>query len=156
MAGDFVSDLGSAPAPEALTQQLDRAALEDCSGNNFFPGIEAGQDLRDENLYPEPPRLDATNLGKVYPGCLTEVMALPWQADFYACDGGFWWPTQRPDLVMTDAHAIPAGSAEWEKPIDGFQAMVEHVLQLGFVMPRQVDGDTVFVEVDRDPEFPRP
>ena len=29
-----------------------------------------------------PFRLDQANLEKVYPGCLTEIMAVPWQADF--------------------------------------------------------------------------
>jgi L-Lysine epsilon oxidase N-terminal/L-lysine epsilon oxidase C-terminal domain len=156
VAGDFLSDLETGAPAEPLPQQLDRAALEHCSGNNFFPGIEAGQNLKDENVYAEPPRLDATNLGKVYPGCLTEVMAVPWQADFYACDGGIWWPTQRPDLVMTDANAVPSSSAEWEKPIDGFRSMVDHVLQLGFIVPHQAGDETIFLEADRDPTFPRP
>jgi hypothetical protein len=156
VAGDFDSDLGAVVPDEPLPQQLDRAALERCSGSNFFPGIEAGQNLKDIDLYAEPPRLDPSNAGKVYPGCLTEVMALPWQADFYACDGGDWWPTQRPDLVMTDPNAVPASSAAWEKPIGGFRDMVEHVLRLGFIVPQQTGGQTVFAEVDRDPTFPRP
>jgi len=156
VAGDFRSDLDTPVPREPVPQQLDRAALERCSGNNFFPGIEAGQNLKDRDIYARPFRLDPSNVGKVYPGCLTEIMALPWQADFYACDGGIWWPTQRPDLVMTDANDVPGSETEWETPIDGFEAMVEHVLRLGFVVAQQVDGETVFVEVDRDPQFPRP
>ena len=35
------------------------------------------------------------------------------------------------------------------------QPMVDHVLRLGFVVPEQVDASTVFVEVERDPQFPR-
>jgi hypothetical protein len=154
-AGQFVSDLDAAVAGEPVPQQLDRAALERCSGNNFFPGIEGGQNLKDKDIYARPFRLDPTNVGKVYPGCLTEIMALPWQADFYACDGGVWWPTQRPDLVMTDGGNVPGSVAEWEKPIVGFQQMVDHVLRLGFIVPQQVGDETVFVEVDRDPQFPR-
>ena len=32
---------------------------------------------------------------------------------------------------------------------------VEHVLRLGFIVAQEVEGQTVFVEVDRDPQFPR-
>ena len=154
--GDFVSDPDIEPAPEPLPAQLDRASLDHCSGANFFPGIEGGQNLRDPNLYGQPFRLDPTNAGKVYPGCLTEIMALPWQADFYACDGGVWWPSQRPDQVMTDKTDVPGSAADWNTPIGGFQEMVDHVLRLGFVVPQQTAAGTVFVEVDRDPTFPRP
>ena len=154
-AGDFVSDLGDpepvAPEPE----QLDRAALGACSGANFFPGIEGGRNLKDAALYARPFRLDVTDPTRVYPGCLTEIMALPWQADFYACDGGTWWPSQRPDMVMTDPDTVPASAQEWENPIGGFEDMVEHVMRLGFVVPREVDGEPVLVETERDPTFPR-
>ncbi|RZL85273.1 MAG: hypothetical protein EOP32_00415 [Rhodococcus sp. (in: high G+C Gram-positive bacteria)] len=155
VAGDFVSDLDIPPADEPLPLQLDRAALEHCSGNNFFPGIEGGQNLKDKDIYARPLRLDPTNLGKVYPGCLTEIMALPWQADFYDCESGVWWPTQRPDHVMTSANAIPPSKTEWEKPINGYQNMVDHVLRLGFIVAQQANGQRVLVEVDRDPQFPR-
>jgi hypothetical protein len=154
VAGDFVSDIG-APAPaESLPRQLDRAALGRCSGNNFFPGIEGGLNLRDPDIYSRPFRLDRTNTGKVYPGCLTEIMAVPWQADFRACEGD-WWPSQRPDRVMTDATDVPGSVADWEDPIGPFAEMVDDVLRLGFIVPQQVGGQTVFVEVDRDPLFPR-
>ena len=155
VAGDFVSDLGNPVPTEPVPQQLDRAALEHCSGNNFFPGIEAGQNLQDRNIYARPFRLDRTNAAKVYPGCLTEIMALPWQADFLDCDGGVWWPTQRPDKVVTDARVVPGSKKDWENPINDYEPMVDHVLQLGFIVPQQVNGETVFVEVDRDPAFPR-
>jgi hypothetical protein len=155
VAGQFVNDLGTAVPDEQVPQQLDRAALERCSGSNFFPGIEAGQNLKDKDIYARPFRLDPTNAGKVYPGCLTEIMALPWQADFRDCDGGVWWPSQRPDLVMTDASDIPGSESEWEAPISLYEEMVDHVLRLGFVVAQQVGGETVFVEVDRDPQFPR-
>jgi hypothetical protein len=155
VAGDFDSDL-DAPAPvDPVPQQLDRAALEHCCGNNFFPGIEGGQNLRDATMYGRPFRLDRHNPAKVYPGCLTEVMALPWQADFLDCDGGVWWPTQRPDRVVTDAQVVPGSKKDWQNPIDDYQPMVDHVLRLGFIVPQQLGGDTVFVEVDRDPHFPR-
>jgi hypothetical protein len=154
VAGDFDSDLGAAAPVESIPQQLDRAALERCTGNNFFPGIEAGQNLKDRDIYANPFRLDRTNTGKVYPGCLTEIMALPWQADFRACEGD-WWPTQRPDRVMTDATAVPGSVADWENPIDGYSDMVDNVQRLGFIVAHQVGDETVFVEVDRDPQFAR-
>jgi hypothetical protein len=155
VAGDFLSDLHATQPTLPVPEQLDRAALGTCSGNNFFPGIEAGQNLREGAMYARPFRLDVANTARVYPGCLTEIMAVPWQADFRACDGGVWWPSQRPDMVMTDASDIPGSAAEWENPIGPYRAMVDHVLQLGFIVPQQVDGQQVLVEVDRDPNFPR-
>lgn len=154
VAGDFVSDLGAPAAAEAVPGLLDRAALERCTGNNFFPGIEGGLNLKDPDIYSRPFRLDRTNTGKVYPGCLTEIMAVPWQADFRACEGD-WWPSQRPDRVMTDPRDVPRSVADWEAPIGPFEEMVEDVQRLGFIVPRQVGAETVFVEVDRDPQFPR-
>jgi L-Lysine epsilon oxidase N-terminal/L-lysine epsilon oxidase C-terminal domain len=155
VAGDFVSDLGSPPPDVPLPEQLDRAALERSSGNNFFPGIEGGQNLQDPALYGRPYRLDSGNPTLVFPGCLSEVMAVPWQADFRDCDGGVWWPTQRPDMVMTDAADIPGSEAEWENPIQLYREMVENVQRLGFVVPQTQAGQTVFVEKERDPTFHR-
>jgi hypothetical protein len=154
-AGDFVSDLSSPPADPPVPEQLDRAALGHGSGNNFFPGIEAGQTLQDPAMYESPYRLDAANTSLVFPGCLTEVMALPWQADFRDCDGGVWWPSQRPDLVMTDPDDIPGSEAEWENPIQLYREMVDDVQRLGFVVPRTHQGQRVHVEVERDPTFRR-
>jgi L-Lysine epsilon oxidase N-terminal/L-lysine epsilon oxidase C-terminal domain len=156
-AGNFLGDLNDQDPPVSLPDQIDRAALDACVGNNFFPGIEASINLRDKDIYARPFRLDHTNVGKVYPGCLTEIMAVPWQADFRDCEGGVWWPSQRPDFAMTDPANIPASQAPWEAPIPegDHQGMVDHVQQLGFVVPQQVNGQTVFVEQDRDPAFPR-
>ena len=155
--GDFISDLDGADPTVPVPEQLDRAALDGCVGNNFFPGIEASINLRDKDIYARPFRLDPTNLGKVYPGCLTEIMAVPWQADFRDCDGGGWWPSQRPDIAMTDASNIPGSQAAWEDPIPegDHQGMIDHVLQLGFIVPAQTGGARVYVEADRDPQFPR-
>ena len=158
--GDFVNDLATPVPAESIPDQLDRIALHHCTGNNFFPGIEAGENLRDPNMYGRPFRLDPTNVGKVFPGCLTEIMALPWQADFFLCRGGGelsfnWWPTQRPDKVMTRPDRIPGSDEDWAQPIGDFKGMVDNALRLGFIVPRQVDGDTVVVETERDPQFPR-
>jgi len=156
-AGQFISDLNDSDLQVPIPDQLDRAALDACVGNNFFPGIEASINLRDKDMYARPFRLDHTNVGKVYPGCLTEIMAVPWQADFRDCDGGVWWPSQRPDIAMTDPHNIPASQSPWEAPIPegDHQGMVDHVLQLGFIVGTQINGQIVFLEVDRDPKFPR-
>ena len=157
-SGDFISDLNDGAPPVALPDQLDRAALDACVGNNFFPGIEASVNLQDKDIYARPFRLDHTNLGKVFPGCLTEIMAVPWQADFIECDDKVWWPSQRPDIAMTDANNIPGSQAEWAAPIfiTDHEGMVEHALQLGFVVAATSNtGQAVFVEQDRDPQFPR-
>jgi hypothetical protein len=145
-AGDFRSDLDAEQPSAPLPEQLDQAALAACTGNNFFPGIEAGSNLKDPELYLRPFRMDVADTARVYPGCLTEIMALPWQADFLDCAGGVWWPTQRPDLVMTDPNNLPGSEAEWEDPIRRYADMVRHVLQLGFIVPRQVDSQQVLVE----------
>jgi L-Lysine epsilon oxidase N-terminal/L-lysine epsilon oxidase C-terminal domain len=157
VAGNFVSDLNGVDSEVPLPDQLDRAALDGCVGNNFFPGIEASINLRDKDIYARPFRLDHTNLGKVYPGCLTEIMAVPWQADFRDCAGGVWWPSQRPDIAMTDPNNIPGSQVFWEAPIrqGDHEQMVDHVMQLGFIVPAQVGQETVFVEAERDPQFPR-
>jgi L-Lysine epsilon oxidase N-terminal/L-lysine epsilon oxidase C-terminal domain len=155
VAGDFISDLNGSDAALSRPEQMDRAALDGCVGNNFFPGIEASLNLLDKDIYARPFRLDHTNLGKVYPGCLTEIMALPWQADFLACDGGVWWPSQRPDIAMTDANRIPLSKDAWARPVGSYEEMVEHVQQLGFIVPKRVGDQTVFVEQERDPSFPR-
>jgi hypothetical protein len=157
VAGNFASDLNGTDPIVPIPDQLDRAALDACVGNNFYPGIEASVNLRDKDIYARPFRLDQTNLGKVYPGCLTEIMAVPWQADFRDCDGGTWWPSQRPDIAMTKPDLIPASQAQWEEPIPegDHQGMVDHVLQLGFVVPAQAGGQRVFIEAERDPHFQR-
>jgi hypothetical protein len=155
IAGTFVSDLDVAAAAVPIPEELDRAALDCCVGNNFYPGIEASLNLRDKDIYARPFRLDHTNVGKVYPGCLTEIMAVPWQADFMACDDGQWWPSQRPDIAMTIATNIPDSQAGWADPLGDFSAMVDHFQQLGFILPVSQNGRTVYVETDRDTQLRR-
>jgi hypothetical protein len=155
VAGTFVSDLGAPNVPRPIPEELDRAALDCCVGNNFYPGIEASLNLRDRDIYARPFRLDHTNLGKVYPGCLTEIMAVPWQADFMACDDGQWWPSQRPDIAMIDAANIPGSQVGWADPLGDYSAMVDHFQQLGFILPVDQNGQTVYVETDRDSQLPR-
>jgi hypothetical protein len=85
--------------------ELDRAALENCVGGGFFPGIEVSSRIRNGSLYVKDGssagdryRLDHKNL---WAGALTEQMAVPWQADFADCEG-FWWPAQRPAQVVVE------------------------------------------------------
>ena len=155
VAGDFVSDLGAAEVEVPIPDQLDRAALGSCVGNNFFPGIEASINLRDKDIYARPFRLDPTNLAKVYPGCLSEIMAVPWQADFLDCANGVWWPSQRPDIAMVKATNIPGSKADWAEPIFDHQGMVDQYQQLGFVVRSRQGDKIVYAEAERDPLLPR-
>jgi hypothetical protein len=155
IGGNFLSDL-NAPAP-ILTEPaaLDRAALEACVGSGFYPGIEATSNIAVKELYVEPGRLNRAVAGKVFPGCLTQYMAVPWQADFQECAGGVWWPSQRPDIAFLNQTQIPGSQADWSNPIIDHQAMVDNAQRLGFVVPVMVGADTVFVEAERDVAFPR-
>ena len=98
--GNFEPDwTGSIPAPprKITPQGLDRAALEACTGGPFYPGIEGSWVLRNRQAYAEPFRLAH---GLLRPGDVSRRMACPWQADFFEC-ASTWWPTQRPDQVLT-------------------------------------------------------
>lgn len=145
-AGNFVSDGSSPPsipkAPSAITPEgLDRAALEDCVGGPFFPGIEVSWTIRNPTIYAEPFRFQ---LGKkiasgeasvgipdvtVRPGFLSQQMALPWQADFRDCKKepltntktgaqtfAMWWTGQRPDDVFPEG--TPDEQVPWTRDPD--------------------------------------
>ena len=143
-AGTFVNDLNTPVPALAAPDAIDRAALEGCVGLNFFPGIEASQTLR-ANIYSEAFRFDQTR-PEIRAGFLTEVMACPWQADFQECEGN-WWPSQRPDMVMTDPNNIPASRAVWAVGIATRDAMVVKFGTLSFVVPAMsAAGETVFVK----------
>jgi hypothetical protein len=104
-----------APPPVITPDGLDRAALENCAGGGFFPGIEASWQIRNPKLYIEPFRLNlqATSQyldvngvpegGTIAAGHFSRQMAVPWQADFNDCrnEGDYgWWPSQRPDDAL--------------------------------------------------------
>ncbi len=113
--GHFINEPPSSSEPEAIT----RAALDNCVGGAFSPGIEATWISRNRTIYrsDDPLRLNAASLMNgplsldfnpqaMEPGDLTRYMALPWQADFNQCssqpiDGRvlWWWPPQRPEFV---------------------------------------------------------
>jgi hypothetical protein len=167
-AGQF--DPGTEPPTTAVIDAhgLDRAALENCVGGAFYPGIEFGWQLRNPALYHEPFRLnlDAASAywgegaQKIGAGHFSRQMAVPWQADFNDCrnEGNYaWWPAQRP----TDA--LPSVNAKqrlaWARPSNRFEGgnresthedMVKHWYKFGFVL---ADGD-VFLEKERAPSIP--
>jgi hypothetical protein len=130
------------PAPGDITPAgLDEAALENCVGGPFYPGIELSWLVRHPELYSEPfrfrvpsaPETDQTSgsplkLGALLfgPGFFSQQMAQPWQADFYDChrEGWttpdqkvfqyMWWTAQRPDDVY------PAGATEQQRWVRSF------------------------------------
>lgn len=149
-AGNFQSDWEGLPQPDtALTAEgMTRASLHSTVGQGFYPGIEAGIITSDPTIYQRPFdfRLDH---GQVRPGDLTALMALPWQADFWDCRGG-WWPSQRPDAVRTSATST--GRRAWHRGAEGFQEMVKNFAKLGFITAQQdSQGNVVFAEDQRTP-----
>jgi len=147
--GAFTDDWGDPAAPPALTPDgLDRAALEACTGTNFFPGIEASLNVKDPALYAAPFRLSHQ---KVKAGDMTQVMAVPWQADFLKCRRS-WWPSQRPDFVYATAAAAGAEPGRpWSAGADAdHEQLVARFGLLGVVVPHTDNGEVVHLEVDRD------
>ena len=145
------------PANDITPDGLDRAALMNCVGGAFFPGIEAGwflesssavqmagQDYlrirRDQLLFADP----------IEAGDITKHMAVPWQADFYSCtrygtDSPGWWPSARPNEVNVPGE----GRQPWDRRIangpDAYLKMSKKWWKLGFV----VEENNQFVEVQR-------
>ena len=143
---NFTNDWTSIPEPEATVSPdgMDRAALEACVGGGFFPGIEAGglsagnRPIVEAAFYSEAFRI---NQAAVTPGSISASMALPWQADFFAC-GSNWWPVPRPNAVF------PQGTstyANWTRSIGSYEDMITKWHTLGFV----VQQGTQHVEVER-------
>ena len=148
--GDFEVDTiaNTQPSNEITPAGLDQAALENCVGGAFYPGIEASWFLRDKYEFIESFRLDST---QITPGDITKQMALPWQADFLACsktpvfDGVIsWWAYARPDDTFfegaTQMHEWTPAS-EFTK----YEDMVKKWMKLGFV----VEKGGKYVEVQR-------
>ena len=131
---NFTNDWTGVPSPQtSITPDgLDRAALENCVGGAFYPGIETGglpTDYRpaiDPSIYMEAYRLKAATL----PGTLTHVMALPWQNDFFACANN-WWPVPRPNKVIRNSIS---GQLFTGTIVTSAQEMVEKWHNLGFIL----------------------
>jgi hypothetical protein len=156
--GNFDADwTGSAPVPTPFEDipvarqawALCEAALEACVGGSFYPGIEATYDIaRPATYHPEPQLRREFRIDPAHPaGFLTEKMALPWQADFADCSN-HWWPSQRPDDVITST----GDRDRWDRGIAGptrnrHLNMVAFWSQLGFVVFDPGTGK--FVEDER-------
>jgi hypothetical protein len=128
---------------EVTPDGLTRAALENCVGAAFYPGIEAGGIDSSVNIttlrFAEAFRLDPTN---VQPGDVTKWMARPWQGDFMLCSGpesdtqndqASWWPAARPIGVYpvddtTNKRVWTLGVAST------MQDMVNNWHELGFIV----------------------
>ncbi len=150
VSGDFEVDTiqNTQPSSEITSAGLDQAALENCVGGAFYPGIEASWFLRDTYKFIEPFRLDSS---QIVSGDITKQMALPWQADFWACskdtefDGVIsWWAYSRPDDTFfegaTQMHEWTPAS-EFAK----YEDMVKKWMKLGFV----VEKNGKYFEVQR-------
>ncbi|MEZ4469985.1 MAG: LodA/GoxA family CTQ-dependent oxidase [bacterium] len=157
------------PADPVITPHgLDRAALENCVGGAFFPGIEFGWQMRNPALFAEPFRLDhgafSAYLGDdeapIGPGHFSRQMAVPWQADFNDCrnEGNYaWWPAQRPTHVLPSTR--DTRRVDWARPDRRFEGgnresthedMVRHWYKFGFVLE---EGD-MFIEKERAASIP--
>ena len=159
---------------EPTPTELDRAALENCVGGGFYPGIEVSDRIKERHHYMKPCRLGQLcrlDHGQLQPGGLTELMAVPWQADFAACEG-FWWPAQRPDQVVTveDYNAVVGALPKpnrtgpfadtlafprrrWARGVEAdsrYRDMVDNWSKLGFVVPTP-GQEAVLTETERDP-----
>ncbi|MFL9898024.1 LodA/GoxA family CTQ-dependent oxidase [Paraburkholderia fungorum] len=125
--------------PDGLT----RAALENCVGAAFFPGIEAGgisNTLQITALkFAEPFRLETS---QVQPGDVTKGMARPWQGDFMLCSGpesdaqndqASWWPAARPIGIYP--YDDPTNKRLWTLGVaSSMSDMVANWHQLGFIV----------------------
>jgi hypothetical protein len=163
------------PPPPITPDGLDRAALENCQGGGFYPGIEAGWQIRNPNLFLEPFRIDlnaqSQYLGEsqtIGPGHFSRQNALPWQADFNDCrhEGDYgWWPAQRPDDALPTYDA-PA-RLDWARADGGrypnaqtrtsHADMVANWWKYGFVLytPDPAgQGTPQFVESERNYPLP--
>lgn len=141
--GNFINDWkGMGAGSEKLTPDgMTRAALETCVGSPFFPGIETSFLTRDTYAYIEPFRLDGT---KLKAGDLTKQCAVPWQADFDACQSGgplLWWPSARPDDVFL---TVGGQQMSWDRGIGGADQMVTDWGKLGFL----IEKDNGIVEIE--------
>lgn len=143
----FIKDWQGIPVPSSTISSngLDRAAMENCIGGAFYPGIEASWYTRDHFDFMEPFRLSHILLSA---GDITKQMALPWQADFFDCqqeDEFAWWPAQRPDDVFIEGKPYMQKWTRWH--VTNYQDMVDKWHQLGFII-KKGNG---YIESERNP-----
>jgi hypothetical protein len=147
---DWPPAVSNTITPDGLT----RAALENCVGAAFYPGIEAGG-IPQGN----PPSKDILNLAfveafrldqsQVAAGDLTKPMARPWQGDFMPCSGPesqtavdsdqtSWWPSARPIAIYP--FDDPTNKRLWTLGIaSSMPDMVQNWHELGFIVDRGLD-----------------
>jgi hypothetical protein len=124
------------PAPSAVTPHgLDCAALENCVGGPFYPGIEVSWLIRRPELYAAAFRLKEPGftIGPLsfQAGFFSQQMALPWHADFYDCHKEdhttddaqeplvyMWWTAQRPDDIRAEEDGP---FSRWVERFDAFK-----------------------------------
>lgn len=157
--GNYQDDWsGSEPQPQPFDSiplanrpwALCRAALEACVGGAFFPGIEGTYDMARLDTYHSEPNLrQEFRVRPTHsPGFLTEKMALPWQADFSDCSD-YWWPSQRPVTVHTEAGTIE----RWARGVEVTNTQARHLnmvsswMKLGFIV--RDPSTRKFVEMER-------
>jgi L-Lysine epsilon oxidase N-terminal/L-lysine epsilon oxidase C-terminal domain len=146
-ARTFNADWSAPPQPSLSNpDDLDRGQLDCAVGGGFFPGIEAGDRMKDRNIYVEPFRLKPD----LPAGFLTEQMAVPWHSDFWACNVN-WWPSQRPDLAPQ--REDPNGFfPQWTSGLVGsVSTMIANFSKLGYIKPITINGQSIQVEDERIP-----
>lgn len=146
---DWIGAWGQHPPPDVgiTPDGMDKAALENCVGGALFPGIEAGQFLRDATKFHPVAMINGNpsfriDHAKVSAGEVTQSMAVPWQSDFLACSD-YWWPVHRPNQVKVTGQAT---RQNWTRP--GFNTpdfVAGGWNKLGFVTRQGND----LVETDR-------
>jgi hypothetical protein len=176
-AGNFATTPGVLLPGSGITPHgLDRAALENCIGGPFFPGIECSWQIRNQAIFIEPFRIDHDAVSQVLdlqgnkegtklaPGNFSRQMALPWQCDFNDCSKLLnlgWWPSARPDDVFLKATDSLKDRVPWARFDDGtdwgagtpaYDNMHAHWFKLGFVLD---SGDGVtYTEQQRNAHVP--
>jgi hypothetical protein len=137
----FPPEVPFAAIPDAgRPAALDEAALEGAVGAAFDPGIEAGVAMSKLSTYDRPFRIAAT----VPAGALTQSLSIPWQADFHACDVG-WWPGARPNFVTQNG----TDWYPWTTTIPSEDDMVTLWQNLGFVVRVIDQGSASYLERER-------
>jgi hypothetical protein len=157
---------------------MDKAALGNCVGGAFHPGIEVGWQIRHKDLYSEPFRINhnarSTYRGeseRIRAGHFTRQMGIPWQVDFRDCKGEKyddeifgWWPAQRPDQVFENESDVPINKmVQWHRASAGwpvgdkkdpnapsYEEMISHFFKFGFVVKK----GSAFVETERESSVP--
>ena len=160
-------------------ERLDQAALANCVGGAFSPGIEVTWISRNPQLFAEPFRIRARegvepplSLGQDFarglePGDLSKYMACPWQADFNECSQEqigerflWWWPVQRPSFVYVEdgdrLRQVPWVGTDADQNAGDYVQFTEDVEmvklwhKLGFVFNAGTAQRPRFVEVARE------